>query len=322
MAGVRGRVRRRAVSAALTSALALTATGGLVAIAPAVSATPVCTDGFNGGPPRGLCGGRIFPEAAIARSYVQYTADPSGFREYADGLLYLEKLYPRWVDVFTLDEWFKDPAAVTAGPDGVRSDEPTDSDDGRKIWVVRLTDKTVPDKDKKKLFFSLSVHGNERGGLEGGLRTAEDLAMQAEAGTGSVPDGVANYDSATGKTPEVTSYPPAELLARTDTYLVDFNIDGWEQGDTYTVPTSIYGRANGAGTDLNRQMPTQGSINLLRNPLKESEMRYGTRFMQDLARQAGGLMSYGADVHGELTSRAYVESCTPPGSSTRSSTGG
>ena len=86
------RVRRTAVSAALTSAMALTMTGGLVVTAPAASATPVCTDGFNGGPPRALCGGRIFPEAAIARSYVQYAPDPTGFREYADGLLYLENL--------------------------------------------------------------------------------------------------------------------------------------------------------------------------------------------------------------------------------------
>jgi hypothetical protein len=229
--GVAHRVRRSAVSAALTAALALTLTGGLVAAAPAASATPVCTDGFNGGPPLALCGGRIFPEAAAARSYVQYAADPRGFREYADGLLYLEKLYPRWVDVFTLDEHFKDAKAVTAGPDKVRSYEPTDKGDGRKIWVVRLTDKQAPDKGKKKLFFSLSVHGNERGGLEGGLRTAEDLAKEAEAGTGSVPDGVANYDSATGQTPEIHSYPPAELLAKTDTYLVDFNIDGWVTGD-------------------------------------------------------------------------------------------
>jgi hypothetical protein len=308
-----GLVRRTSIATALTTALTLALTGGLVATAPAASATPVCTDGFNGGPPRALCGGRIFPEAAIARSYVQYAADPTGFREYADGLLYLEQLYPRWVDVFTLDEWFQDPKAVTAGPDLVRSYEETDSGDGRQIWVIRLTDKQAPDVGKKKLFFSLSVHGNERGGLEGGLRAAEDLAMEAEAGTGSVPDGVANYDSATGTTPEVHSYPPAELLAKTDTYLVDFNIDGWVTGDHYTVPTSIYARSNSMGTDLNRQMPTQGSINLTRNPLKESEMKYGTRFMHDLAEQAGGLMSYGADIHGELTSRAYVDIMYPAG---------
>lgn len=307
--GATSRVRR----AAALLICALTTTGGLVATAPAASATPVCTNGFHGGPPLALCGNRIFPEAAVARSYVQYAADPSGFREYADGLLYLEQLYPRWVDVFTLDEHFTDPKAVTSGPDGVRSYEETDSGDGRQIWVVRLTDKQVPDAGKKKLFFSLSVHGNERGGLEGGLRAAEDLAMEAEAGTGEVPDGIANYDSATGNDPAFHTYSPAELLGKTDTYLVDFNIDGWEVGDTYTVPTTVYDRTNSMNTDLNRQMPTQGSIDVTRNPLKESEMAYGTRFMHELAEKAGGLMSYGADIHGELTSRAYVDIMYPAG---------
>ena len=311
--GLPVRLRRAATCAALV----LAGSGALVAVAAPAAAlpptTPVCTDGFAGGPPLALCGGRVFPEAALARSYVQYAADPTGFREYADGLLYLEQLYPRWVDVFTLDEHFKDPRAVTAGPDLVRSYEEGDSGDGRKIWVVRLTDRQVPDAGKQKLFFSLSVHGNERGGLEGGLRAAEDLAMQAEAGTGSVPDGVANYDSATGTTPEVHSYPPAELLAKTDTYLVDLNIDGWETGDHWTVPTNVYARSNSLGTDLNRQMPTQGSINVQRNPLKESEVAYGTRFMQELARKAGGRMAYGADVHGELNSRAYVDIMYPAG---------
>ena len=303
--------RGRRAAALITCALVIT--GGLVTTAPPAAATPVCTNGFNGGPPLALCGNRIFPEAAIARSYVQYAPDPTGFREYADGLLYLEQLYPRWVDVFTLDEHFKDPKAVTSGPDGVRSYEETDSGDGRQIWVIRLTDKQVPDAGKKKLFFSLSVHGNERGGLEGGLRAAEDLAMEAEAGTGEVSDGIANYESATGNDPQFHTYSPAELLGRTDTYLVDFNIDGWEIGDHYTVPTTVYDRTNSMNTDLNRQMPTQGSIDVTRNPLKESEMAYGTRLMHELAEKAGGLMAYGADIHGELNSRAYVDIMYPAG---------
>ena len=52
-------------------------TAGLAAPA---SATPVCTDGYKGGPPLAICGGRIFPEAEVARSYVQYLPDPAGFR--------------------------------------------------------------------------------------------------------------------------------------------------------------------------------------------------------------------------------------------------
>lgn len=77
--------RGRLLAGALALALALT--GGLVATAAPAQATPVCTNGFKGGPPLALCGNRIFPEAALARSYVQYAPDPAGFREYADGLL-------------------------------------------------------------------------------------------------------------------------------------------------------------------------------------------------------------------------------------------
>ena len=128
--------------------LLVTAVAGLlvVGLAPAASATPVCTDGYKGGPPLAACGNRIFPEAAVARSYVQYKPDPAGFREYEDGIAFLAKKYPRWVQVFSLDARYGK-KAVTAGPDGKRSTDAGDSGDGRKIWVIRLTDRTVPDKN-------------------------------------------------------------------------------------------------------------------------------------------------------------------------------
>ena len=68
----------------------------------AASATPVCTDGYMGGPPQASCVGRIFPEAAGARSYVQFLPDPTGFREYQHGIEYLAQAYPRWVSVTNL----------------------------------------------------------------------------------------------------------------------------------------------------------------------------------------------------------------------------
>ncbi len=105
------------------------------------------------------------------------------------------------------------------------------------------------------------------------------------------------------------------MLAKEDVYLTDFNIDGWTIGDV-TPPgaTTAYARTNGAGTDLNRQMPTIGRIDTSRNPLAENEMRYGTRLINEIAKGApGGLMAYGADIHGELTSRAYVDIMYPAG---------
>lgn len=277
--------------------------------------TPVCTNGYKGGPPLEVCGGRIFPEAALARAYIQYQPDPAtGFKEFQHGIEYLAQAYPRWVSVFNLRRHYADERAVSAWLDGVRSYEKGDAGDGLDIWVVKITDHEVPDKGKLPLFFSLSVHGNERGGLEGGLRAAEDLAMAAENG-GTIVDGIDNYDSTTGRTPRFHEYEVADVLRKEVVYLVDFNPDGWAIGDLWHRPVSQpYARGNSLGTDLNRQMPTVGRINPARNPLQESEMRYGHRFMHDVAAAGpGGLMAYGADIHGELTSNAYIDIMYPAG---------
>jgi hypothetical protein len=284
----------------------------MLTLAGQAGATPVCTDGYKGGPPASQCGGRIFPEASMTQAYIQYTQNPQGFAEYRHGLEYLAQKYPRWISVFTLKDRYGEDA-VSAGPDQKRAYDPADTGDGRDILVVKITDHQVPDSGKQPLTFSLSVHGNERGGLEGGVRTAEDLARAATDG-GKVSDGVANYESTTGRKPEFHSYEARDLLAKEVVYLVDFNIDGWAIGDVWNVPTQPYARGNSFGTDINRQMPTIGSINTSRNPLQETEALFGHRFMHDVAASGpGGKMAYGADVHGELTSQAYVDVMYPAG---------
>ncbi|MFT4745600.1 MAG: hypothetical protein ACI9AD_001454 [Nitriliruptoraceae bacterium] len=277
------------------------------------SASPVCTDGYMGGPPQAACGDRIFPEAALANGYIQYSPNPAGFAEYRHGLEFLAQTYPRWISVFTLRDRFNTDEAVSVGNDDLRPYEAGDTGDGHDILVVKITDHDVPDAGKETLTFSLSVHGNERGGLEGGVRTAEDLAIAAENG-GTITDGVDNYESTTGKVPEFHDYPVADVLAQQAVYLIDFNIDGWVNGDTFSPNPSIYGRGNGMGTDLNRQMPTVGRIDTSRNPLQESEASYGVKFMQEVAAEGvDELMAYGADIHGELTSNAYMDIMYPAG---------
>src|SRR3954468_19272686 len=298
------RLARVTCAAAAFAALAGATTAG---------ATPVCTDGYKGGPPAAACGGRIFPEAALTRGYIQYNEDPSGFSEYRDGIAYLAQKYPRYVQVFSLASKYGK-GAVSAGPDQLRALAQGDTGDGRDIWVVKVTDTKVPDKGKDTLLFSLSIHGNERGGLEGGLRTAEDLAAGASDGT-TIADGVDNYTSTTGRKAVFHDYKISDLLAKEAVYFVDFNVDGWAVGDWWAKPTTnTYARGNSLGTDLNRQMPTVGSINTSRNPLQENETSFGLDLMKDVA-DAGkdGLMGYGADVHGELTSQAYTDIMYPAG---------
>jgi hypothetical protein len=300
-------VRFRSAAAAAVAGLLL------VTLVPAASfATPVCTDGYQGGPPQAVCGGRIFPEAAVARSYVQFLPDPTGFREYQHGIEYLAEAYPRWVSVTKLSSIYED-EAVSAWEDGIRSYEKEDTDDGLDIWVIKITDHRVPDRGKETLFFSLSVHGNERGGLEGGLRAAEDLARAAEDG-GTITDGIENYETTTGRKPKFHEYEVKDVLRKEAVYLVSFNPDGWAVGDHNHEPPLPYERGNSLGTDLNRQMPTVGRINEGRNPLQESEMYYGHKFMHKVASEGiNGKMAYGADVHGELTSNAYVDIMYPAG---------
>jgi hypothetical protein len=293
---------------ALLAALAAT----LLLAAPA-GATPVCTDGYKGGPPADLCGGRIFPEAHLSRAYVQYSPDAFGFVEYQHGIEYLARKYPRYVSVFTLKDRYG-AKAVSAGPDKKRPNEAGDQGDGRDIQVIKITDHEVADKGKETLFFSLSVHGNERGGLEGGLRTAEDLAIAAESG-GAIPDGIANYDSSTGRKPTLHDRRVADVLKKEVVYLVDFNPDGWAQGDFWNRPAPAnYNRGNSLNTDINRQMPTVGRIDPSRNPLQESEANFGTKFMHEVARLGNGdRMAYGADIHGEMNSQAYMDIMYPAG---------
>jgi RTX calcium-binding nonapeptide repeat (4 copies)/Zinc carboxypeptidase len=299
----------------LSLSLILAVVSALLVVAPAV-ATPVCTDGYEGGPPRSDCGGRVFPEATDTTEYVQYQPNPlTGFREYQHGLEYLAKLYPRWLSVSTLSTHYGTDDAVSAGPDQIRSYEGTDTDDGYEILVAKLTDHNVPDAGKQTLLYSLSIHGDEKGGIEGGVRAIEDLAMAAENG-GKITDGVEGYESASGRQPEF--HEVKDVLAKQAVYFVDFNIDGWVRGDHTNIPPAIpaalYTRGNYMGTDLNRQMPTVGRINPSRNPLEESEMLYGHRFMHEVA-DAGvdGRLAYGADIHGESQSRAWVDIMYPAG---------
>ncbi len=293
----------------LTLAVA-TLTVGLLA-GPAL-ATPVCTDGYKGGAPLAACGNRIFPEAANSQAYIQYSANPAGFREFQHGVEFLAQKYPRWVSVFSLSSKYGE-LAKSVGADGIRPGEQGDTGDGRDIFVIKLTDHQKPDAGKETLFFSLSVHGNERGGFEGGMRAAEDLAMAAENG-GTIVDGVDNYASGTGATPQFHEYEVADVLAKEVVYLSTFNPDGWAVGDIVGGRPLPFARANGAGTDLNRQMPGKGSVNISRDPMTEPEAVFGVKAMRAAADAGiGKLLAYGADIHGELASRAYVDIMYPAG---------
>ena len=293
------------------------AIAGLVALvfaAPA-AATPVCTDGYMGGPPADLCGGRIFPEAELARGYVQYTPDPFGFIEYQHGIEYLAQKYPRWISRLQALRPLRRRrgqrrpgrgALLRGGRHRRRPRHPGHQDHRPQRARRGQGDAAllaVGPRQRARRPRGRSAH--RRGPRHRRRRTA---ARSPTAWT-------------------TTSRPPAarrrfherEVTRRTrQGGRVPRSTSTSTAGRSATCGTqpapSTYTRGNSIGTDLNRQMPTVGRINTSRNPLEESEMHYGTR-VHARGRELGqdGKMAYGADIHGEMNSQAYMDIMYPAG---------
>ena len=241
--------------------VALLALGILTASVIGAGATPVCPD-----EPRAACGGRIFPEAENTTAFVQHDMG-----EYADGIAALARDYPRFVKVRT----FSDVLGREAKSVG-----------GRDMWLVEITDFDVPEKDKIPVAVSLSVHGPERAGLEGGVRYMEDLARWAAEDRDHV--------LANGTERDSIKVPILDALARVHLYLADINPDGWSNGDA--MNGGVFMRGNGNGVDLNREFPTQGWTRVAYTPLSEPESIAWNHVMQKVQPAVAG------DLHGELTS--------------------
>ncbi|TBR17192.1 MAG: hypothetical protein EPO57_09420, partial [Chitinophagaceae bacterium] len=134
--------------------VAVAAVPVLAALAVQATAAPTCVTA-----PEALCGGRIVAEPEQSTSFHQF----DGPLESLEGTLTaIEALAPRYLEVMTLAEATGDPAHQSFG--------------GLPIWLVRVTDEQAPRSGKAQVAVSLSVHGLEAAGREGGLRYVEDLA--------------------------------------------------------------------------------------------------------------------------------------------------
>jgi hypothetical protein len=244
------------------------------ALQPAV-AGPVCPD-----EPRTACGGRIFPEAETTTSFVQHDSG-----EYESGILALERDFPRFVRVRTFSEVLGT-ETLSAG--------------GREIYLVEITDFNAPESDKVAAAFSLSVHGPERAGLEGGVRYMEDLVRWAK----DEPD----HELRNGTNRDSIGLPVSEVLRKVHIYFANINPDGWSNGDI--ANGGVFMRGNANGTDLNRQFPTIGWTNTgTVLPLEEPEPRAWKKVL------AGKNIVTTSDIHGELTSaqNAFADMMYPAG---------
>ena len=228
----------------------------LVPLGPA-EATPVCT-----GDDRSLCGGRIFPEPMESLTAITYAETVEGLQTLADES-------NGWMTLAVIGQSFDANDIV--------------------MWELTDPDSPVALEDRKVVFVSQSIHGNEPGGREGAARYTEDL--------------LTGRDEAR-----------RDLLDRVRLVQVILNPDGWQEGDhdrpadPDNPPDSAGGwcRGNGdgvcagdvGGVDLNRNLPWYGWNDGYTPDDPEPE----TQALVDLVRNtlAGADLQVSTDIHGEV----------------------
>jgi hypothetical protein len=218
------------------------------------------------------------------------------------GLNFLEKLFPRFVEVIDLTDPQFDSVLDRELGDGQSAGVQTETLERNKsnLTMVKVTDKESPiaEEDRDHFVFPLSIHGIERAGIEGGLRAIEDLAtwgtlepnrpiMETITSPDQLPPGTRNI-------------PVGEILQFTSSYFVLANPDGWVRGDTDAGGPGFM-RFNGNGVDLNREWPTKGYTDLGYTPWSEPETRsFGLALKSIKDTWAGGI-----DLHGQIIDRAF-----------------
>jgi hypothetical protein len=306
----------------------------LVLAAPA-SATPVAT---NDDQYEGL--GRVFPDPLAncqrggddspcspfaqgnlpATQFIQY-------QEFISAMRYMNtsdahKEWKNYMEVLPLDGKLGEGSGTKAGPDMFPGNNLTDLEfsprkenmsagipttgTGRSrsdLFVVRVTDETVPDKGKKRYALSLSIHGIERAGAEGGIRAIEDLVTAGTAGNAGKPV----LPRAVGASPTF-----GEVLRNTIIYFTTPNPDGWRRGSFTSEGGVFFQRYNGNGVDLNRDWPDVGFQHRYYSALSEPETQAYESFFRGVERN-GGQFAAGDDLHGQAEDDALSFTMMPHG---------
>ncbi len=220
----------------------------LVSTVGTAAATPVCT-----GPSKAACGGRTVPEPLTSASFLSYD-------EYRAALDSLAEEFPGFLTQRELGS--------SAG--------------GVPLLQFELTnpDSPVPYAERKVIYVAQSIHGNEPGGREGGIRFVEDLLRANDVDTRGL----------LGQIRLVQSIP---------------NSDGWVSGDTTSGSVGTYSRTNDNGTDLNRQFPWRGFIPENREPVSEPESQAVVEDVRD-RRERSEDVAANADIHGMLQDDSAV----------------
>ena len=311
--------------------VAAAAVAAVLSFCPAALASPVATSDTQY---QAL--GRVFPDPLAgcqhlatspcspnaqgnvpAAQFIQYV-------EFLDALKYMNQK-PEWrrhMEVWALDGKLGDGSGTGLGADAFPGNNlgkleftpkaeyqsagiPTTTLDRKKsdLMVVRVTDETVPDKGKKRYTLSLSIHGIERAGLEGGTRAIEDLVTSYTTGLAARP--------VVPSAAEPGAPTFAEVLKKTIIYFTYPNPDGWRRG-SISEGGVFFQRYNGNGVDLNRDWPDIGFSFRPYSGLSEPESRAFAGFY-DNVRKTGAKFAAGDDLHGQPFADALSFTLLPHG---------
>ncbi|MEA2450972.1 MAG: hypothetical protein QOG63_2904, partial [Thermoleophilaceae bacterium] len=311
---------RRSICAVVAAVVCLSAAGS-------ASATPVATDdasyGFLGAvfpDPQAGCpgGGACDPKARGQVPSTQFI----GVDEFRDALLYMNQKpeWNRYMEVWALDGQYDGdangpgnmfpgdslPLEFDPKAEYVSAGLPTTGLGRRKsdLVVVRVTDESVPDRGKKRYALSLSIHGIERAGAEGGTRAMEDLVTAATTGRSNAP---IVPDTVKKGAPTF-----ADVLKHTIIYFTYPNPDGWRRGSVSSGGV-FFQRYNGNGVDPNRDWPDIGFSFRPYSSVSEPETQAWISFYNDVKRKTGDRFDAGDDLHGQPEADALSYTLLPHG---------
>jgi hypothetical protein len=302
-------------------------------VAPA-NATPVATNNAE----YDLLG-RIFPDPQAGRDeapgnspYAKGDVPAADFiqlEEFQRGTSYLEEKFPGFVEFYRLHKDFNCQGKRIVNPNNgckkFRSAGlPVTVDDNgegfvrerRPLFMTRITDESVPNKNKKFFVFPLSIHGIERAGVEGGTRAAEDLATWGACEKNPGRALCQDEDQQPLPHPLLEATPNKSITAgralrKAVVYFIYPNPDGWLRGDRrrdQVAGSHFYQRYNGNGVDLNRDWPTLGFTFRPYTPWSEPETRSFGKILKAVGpKDASGDPKWagGIDLHGQLIDRAF-----------------
>lgn len=275
--------------------------------------------------------GRVFPEAsansvagspnALPGASNQPAQDYVSFYEFQAGLNYLaaSEAGQQYLTIHEVAQSVGLCPQPAAGVPlvGTGGDCPT-ARDTFPIYILELTNKDspVPLENRQAMLFMLSIHGNEKGGREGGFRVLEDLVKGIGMGAESVQGGAGlpgGLEKPSGG--NVETYH--DYLDFMRVFLLFPNADGWAHDEAPYVATdpycgTLFCRTNGNNVDLNRQAPTSGWQNPNRNMVGEPEAigYYNWMLTQGID------WSYAIDIHGMLNHQNFGAIMLPAGAMT------